>query len=61
MSSSIFGTKSYDSRLQGATIIHKILETNSSFGVKQRTMGTVQVLFLRRFLLALTKFSSVRI
>ena len=39
------------------TIIHKVLETNSSFHVKERTTGKVQVLFFRKFLLLLTKFS----
>ena len=38
-------------------IIHKVLETNSSFHVKERTTGKVQVLFFRKFLLLLTKFS----
>ena len=42
--------------LQG-TIIHKVLETNSSFHVKERTTGKVQFLFFRKFLLLLTKFS----
>ena len=31
------------------TIIHKIFETNSSFHVKQWTMGKVQFLFFRSF------------
>ena len=39
------------------TIIHKIFETDSSFHVKQRTVGKVQVLFFCRFLLLLAKFS----
>ena len=39
------------------TIIHKVLETNSSFHVKERTTGKVQFLFFRKFLLLLTKFS----
>ena len=39
------------------TIIHKVLETNSSFHVKERTTGKVQFLFFREFLLLLTKFS----
>ena len=38
-------------------IIHKVLETNSSFHVKERTTGKVQFLFFREFLLLLTKFS----
>ena len=38
-------------------IIHKVLETNSSFHVKERTTGKVQFLFFRKFLLLLTKFS----
>ena len=29
------------------TVIHKIVETNSSFHVKHRTMGKVQFLFFR--------------
>ena len=36
------------------TIIHKVLETNSSFHVKERTTGKVQFLFFREFLLLLT-------
>ena len=39
------------------TTIHKVLETNSSFHVKERTTGKVQFLFFRKFLLLLTKFS----
>ena len=39
------------------TIIHKVLETNSSFHVKERTTGKVQFLFFRKLLLLLTKFS----
>ena len=39
------------------TIIHKVLETNSSFHVKECTTGKVQFLFFRKFLLLLTKFS----
>ena len=39
------------------TIIHKVLETNSSFHVKERTTGKVQFLFFRKFLLLLTKLS----
>ena len=39
-----------------ARIIHKIFETNSSFHVKQRTTGKVQLLFFRRFCLVLIKF-----
>ena len=35
----------------GTTILHRIFEANSSFNVKQRTMGKAQ------FLLVLTKFS----
>ena len=38
------------------TTIHKILETNSSFYVKQRTTGKVQF-FFSSLLLILTKFS----
>ena len=38
------------------TSSHKIFETNSSFHVKQRTMGKIQFLFFKSFLLALTKF-----
>ena len=41
----------------GATTIHKIFETNSSFHVKQRTTGKVQFLFFSSFLLVSTKFS----
>ena len=37
------------------TKIHKILETNSSFDVKQGTRGKIQVLFLVSFLLVLIK------
>ena len=37
------------------TIIHKVFEINSSFHVKQDTMGRVQFLFFRRFLLVLVK------
>ena len=39
------------------TAIYKILETNSSFYVKQRTTGKVQFLFFSSFMLILTKFS----
>ena len=39
-----------------ATLMDKILEKNSSFLVKERTAGKVQFLFLRIFLLVLTKF-----
>ena len=38
------------------TIIHKTLETNSSFQVKYRTTRKALFLFLRRFSLELTKF-----
>ena len=38
-----------------ATIMDKISEINSSFHVKYRTMGKVQVLFFRNSLLALAK------
>ena len=38
------------------TTIHKILKTNSSFYVKQRTTGKVQFLFFSNFLLKLTNF-----
>ena len=40
-----------------STTIHKILETNSSFYVKQRTTGKVQFLFFSYFLPILTNFS----
>ena len=39
------------------TSTDKILEKNSSFHVKQRTTGKVQLLFSRSLLLVLTKFS----
>ena len=39
-----------------STNMDKIFETISSFHVRQRTTGKVQFLFLRRFLLVLTKF-----
>ena len=39
-----------------STAIHKILETKSSFNVKQCTAGKVQF-FFGSFLLILTKFS----
>ena len=42
---------------KAATTIHKIFQANSSFHVKQRTTGKVQLLFFRSFLLVLTKFS----
>ena len=38
-----------------ATIMDEISEINSSFHVKYRTMGKVQVLFFRNSLLALAK------
>ena len=41
----------------GSIIIYKIFETNSSFHVKQCTMGRVQFAFFGRFLQVLTKFS----
>ena len=44
-------------KLFAETIIHKILETNSSFNVKDCTSGKVQFLFFSSFLLKLTKFS----
>ena len=44
-------------KLFAETTIDKILETNSSFYVKQRTTGKVQIRFFSRFLLTLTKFS----
>ena len=40
----------------GATIIHKIFETNSSFLVKQCTTGKVKYVFQDFFLVVLTKF-----
>ena len=40
-----------------ASIMDEILETNSSFHVKQRSTERVQFLFLGTFLLVLTKFS----
>ena len=40
-----------------ATTIYKIIETISSFHVKQRTTGKVQFLFFSSFLLVLTKLS----
>ena len=43
--------------LKRPTIIHNMLETNSSFHVKQRTTGKVQFPFFRRLLLVPTKFS----
>ena len=43
------------SRLE-TTIIHNILETNSCFYVKKRTMGKVQFPFFSSFKLILTKF-----
>ena len=39
----------------GATIMDEISEINSSFHVKYRTMGKVQVLFFRNSLVALAK------
>ena len=50
-------SEDYILKLDKTTIIHKIFETNSSFHVKQRYMGKVQLLFFKRFLLVLTKFS----
>ena len=38
-------------------IMDKIFEINSSFHVKYRTTGKVQILFFNSFLLVLTKFS----
>ena len=46
-----------NARLVITAIIHKILETNSSFHVKWGTTGKVYFLFFKSFLLALTKFS----
>ena len=43
--------------INAATNIHKIFEENSSFHVKQRTMGKAQFLFSSSFLVVLTKFS----
>ena len=40
-----------------STTIHRIIETNSSFHVKQGTSGKAQFLFFSSFLLALTQFS----
>ena len=40
-----------------ATISHKIFGTNSSFHVKERNAGKVQLLFFGTFLLVLPKFS----
>ena len=37
--------------------IYQVLETNSSFHVKQDTTGKVQFSFFKSFLLALTKLS----
>ena len=42
----------------GPITIHKIFETNSSFYVKWRTKGKIKVMFSKRLLLVLTKFSS---
>ena len=42
------------------TIMDKIFEKNSSFLVKQRTMGKVQFLLFWSFLLALTKLSFLK-
>ena len=50
-------SEDYILKLDETAIIHKIFETNSSFHVKQRSMGKVQLLFFKRFLLVLTKFS----
>ena len=43
-----------------STRTHKISETNSSFYVKWRATGKVQFLFLKSFLLVLTKLSFLR-
>ena len=48
---------SYKQKTVPESIIHKIFETNSSFHVKQHTVEKAQFLFLRIFLLVLTKFS----
>ena len=40
-----------------ATTIHRIFKTKSSFHVKQRTTGKVQLPFFSSFLLVLIKFS----
>ena len=39
------------------TISHKISEGNPSFHVKQRTIGEVEFVFFKSFLLVLTKLS----
>ena len=44
-------------KLTLADLSRYIFETNSSFHVKERSTGTVQSLFFRRFLLVLAKFS----
>ena len=41
------------------TIIHKIVATNSSFHVKQRTTGKVQFLFFRRFFASILNIYTV--
>ena len=48
---------SSNKKLYPEIIIHKIFQTNSSYHVKQRTIGKVQFLFFRRFLLVLTNYS----
>ena len=42
---------------QRATIINKVFETNSSFYVKLRSTGKVQLMFFRSFMLVLAEFS----
>ena len=44
-------------KLFAGITIHKILETNCSFNMKQRTAGKNQFVFFSNFLLILTKFS----
>ena len=43
--------------LPPSAMAHRIFRTNSSFHVKWRTTGRVQLLFFRSFLLVLTKLS----
>ena len=43
--------------ITGPTIIHRASEINSSFHVKLRTAGKVQLLFFRRFLLVAAEYS----
>ena len=56
----LFSHSSHDSRGGSSlmpAITYKIFETNSIFHVKQRTMGKVQFLFFKSFLLLLIKLS----